>query len=216
MLELGADLRQAQEDADRDRLRELTAERRTLLPDVARAAAARAEEAGQHVSDAVLEELQQTLQAALASPAAAAAIRTGRLVRALDADGLDPVDLDDAVAGGAPEPAHDGPRRKRRPGRPDDGERERREAEQRAEEQARRLDEARSRARAATAEARDADAEVEDRTADVEDLRRRAKDLQQRLDAAQDALDQAGSAARRAHREADEATAGLDGLAAAD
>jgi len=213
VLDLGKDLRQAQEAADRDRLRELTAERRALLPEVARAAAARAEAVGQHVSDAVLEELQQTLQAALASAAAAAAIRTGRLVRALAADGLDPVDLGDAVAGGAPEPGQDAPRAKRRSPEPDDGEQERREAEQRAAEQARRLEEARDRARSAAAQARDTDALTEDRCHDVEDLRRRLDDLQTRLESAQRALDAAGAAAEEAHRAADDAAAEADRLA---
>lgn len=205
VLDLGAALRQAQEDADRDRLRELAGERRTLLAEVARAAAERADASGQRVGDAALEEFQQTLQAALASPDAAAAIRTGRLVRSLDADGLDPVDLDDAVAGGPPD-GGSGERRAPRPPRAAQDEQARRAAEERA----RRLEEARADARRTTALARDADAAVEDRTRDVDDLRRRIDELEQRLGAAQEALGDAESAAREAHRTADEAIAEVD------
>ncbi len=104
VLDLGEGLRRAQQESDRGRLRVLTAERRDLLARLASAAAVREEAAGRRVSAAVLEEFQQTLQAGLANRDAAAAIRTGRLVRSLAADGLDPVDLTAAVVGGPPAP----------------------------------------------------------------------------------------------------------------
>lgn len=192
VLDLGDELQQAQEDADRDRLRELTVHRRTLLAEVARSSAERAEAAGQRVGDAVLEEFQQTLQVALGDPAAAAAVRTGRLVRALGAD--DP-DRADAVAGGAPAGSPPRPRRS------DDT--RRREAE-------RRLAEARRLADSAAEEARAAETLVEDRDRDAEDLRRRVAELQTRLDAAEQALAAAREAAETARQHADEAIAAVE------
>ena len=210
MLDLGTELRQAQDDGDRDRLRALTAERRSLLGEVARAAASRAEEAGQRVGDAAIDEVQQTLQAALASPEAAAAVRTGRLVRALDADGLDPVDLADAVAGGAPEAEAPPARRRARSTSDDD-----REA-RRAEERRKRLAAAKDRADESAARSRDAEAAAEDGKREVTELREQLDDLQARLEAAERALESAEAAAAEARDESDEAAAEVERITTDD
>jgi hypothetical protein len=218
VLDLGEALQQAQEDADRARLRELAAERRSLLSEVARSAASRAEAAGQRVGDAVLEEVQQTLQAALSSPAAAAAVRTGRLVRALDADGIEPVDLDGAVAGGAPSsrpPGRGSARRgsARRDGNgPVDAEHEA-AARREAEERRRRLTAAQDRAEEAAARARAAAATAEDRQRDAADLRKRVEELRTRLQAAEQAQGDAESASAAAREEAEDAAAEVDRIA---
>jgi hypothetical protein len=213
VLDLGDALRQAQDEADRPRLRELAVERRALLSEVARSTAKRAEETGQRVGETVLEEVQQTLQAALASPSAAAAVRTGRLVRALDADGFDPVDLDDAVAGGAPDGVSPGRGSARQGGHgPADGEREA-AARRAAEEHDRRLAAARDRAEEAVATARDAAATAEDRQRDAADLRKRLEELRPRLEAAEQAHTDAETAAAAARAEADDAEAEVDRIA---
>src|SRR5215218_2396392 len=98
VLSLGAMLREAQEDLDPDALRTLTRQRRQLVAALGREAAGMASGRGQQLSSAAVEELEQTLQAAMTDPAAAEALRTGRLVRSLTGTGVEAVDLTDAVA----------------------------------------------------------------------------------------------------------------------
>jgi len=101
LAELGETMREAQQELDREQLGELTRQRRALVNALAREAADLATEARHNLTATVVEEVAKTLQAALNDPAAAAAVRSGRLVRALEATGIEPVDLTDAVA--APE-----------------------------------------------------------------------------------------------------------------
>ena len=99
ILDLGAELREAQDELDAAALSRLTKQRRQLVAALARDAGGLAEELGNPVRDPVLDEVAQTLQAAMSDAAAADAVRSGRLVRALEAVGLE-VDVDGAVAGG--------------------------------------------------------------------------------------------------------------------
>lgn len=101
LAKVGALMRQAQHDLDRVQLSELTSQRRRLVAALAREAADLAAEAHHVLTSSVVDEVAATLQAALGDPAAAAAVRSGRLIRPLIGDGVEPVDLDDAVA--APE-----------------------------------------------------------------------------------------------------------------
>lgn len=98
VLELGDSLRQAQADGDRARLQALGQRRQTLVANVSRQSVEVAAELGAEVASTTLAAVEQTLRAALADPAAAAAVLTGRLVRSLQASGWDAVDLDGAVA----------------------------------------------------------------------------------------------------------------------
>lgn len=98
VLELGLLLREAQEDLDQKQLRELSGERQRLLRSAVREARGLAEEFGRPVSAAVGAEIEQTLWAAMTDARAAAAAASGQLVRALEANGWDPVDVDGAVA----------------------------------------------------------------------------------------------------------------------
>lgn len=102
LLALGADLREAQQNLDARELAALTKERRSLVTVIAGLAGDLARERGVRVSPAVTEELAQTLLAALADPAAADAVASGRLVRSLAVVGFDAVDLEGAVAGTSP------------------------------------------------------------------------------------------------------------------
>ncbi|WP_350347561.1 transposase [Agromyces sp. G08B096] len=101
LLALGNELRAAQADLDAKALTALARERRKLVAAMARTAAAVAEELGSPVRPATVEEVAETLQAALTDASAADAVRSGRLVRALEAIGTE-VDLGGAVAGGVP------------------------------------------------------------------------------------------------------------------
>ena len=99
LLGLGPALAEAQAGGDAAALRTLGAQRRALVGAVADAAAQ-----GRTVSAAVRTEVVATLEAALADPGSAEAVRSGRLVRALSYAGFGPVDLAGAVAQ-APEPS---------------------------------------------------------------------------------------------------------------
>ena len=89
VLEIGARMRDAFASRDRAEIRSLTQERQRLLQ--------RATE-GLGLSPAVQREVEETLQAAVIDAAAAAAVRSGMLVRALESTGLEQVDVTDAVA----------------------------------------------------------------------------------------------------------------------
>lgn len=115
VLELGAVLREAQSDLDQKQLRQLSGERQRLLRSAAREARSLAEELGHQVSAAVGAEVEQTLWAAMTDADAAAAAASGQLVRALEANGWDPVDVAGAVAdpGSVRPPASGGAQRNR-------------------------------------------------------------------------------------------------------
>lgn len=200
VLDLGASLKEAQAGLDRAQLQALGQQRQRLLAAVARQSLEAAAEAGVDIGAAALPGVEQTLRAALADPAAAAAVLTGRLVRTLEASGWDPVDLTGAVGGPFTAPGQDGdgadaeddaaPGHGRSPKQP--GARERREAEARL------------------AAARDALAEAEDAAAD---LRRRAQRLAVRRDgvaASIEDLEERLEALRREHTDIASEAADLD------
>jgi hypothetical protein len=98
VLDLGASLRQAQTDLDGDALRELTRQRRQLTTVVTRQGRTLASELGQKVTEAVADQVQDTLHAAMVDEDAAAAVRSGMLVAPLAATGVGSVDVADALA----------------------------------------------------------------------------------------------------------------------
>ena len=98
VLVVGAALRQAQADLDGAELRQLTRQRRQLTAAVTAQARGLAAEHGQRVTQAVADQVEATLTAAMVDPAAAAAVRTGLLVNALRSTGLGELDLTAYVA----------------------------------------------------------------------------------------------------------------------
>lgn len=101
LLDLGADLRDAQAAGDGKALTSVGAERRQLISGLLKQATHIADAADRSPSRAVLDEVEQTLIAATVDEAAGEALRTGRLVRSLQAVGFEAVDVDGAVAGEA-------------------------------------------------------------------------------------------------------------------
>ena len=99
LADLGARLRQAQTSLSGDELRLLTRERHKFIVGLARQARSLASDHGHPLSATAGRQVEETLNAALADPEAAAAVASGRLVRSLEHAGLGPVDLDGAVAG---------------------------------------------------------------------------------------------------------------------
>jgi hypothetical protein len=98
LLRLGEDLREAQENLEGETLRSLDRQRRQLIHVITGQATALGRESGRQVSAPVAAGVEEALRAALADPAAAAAVASGLLTDTFDVTGLDPVDLEGAVA----------------------------------------------------------------------------------------------------------------------
>lgn len=169
LLELGEQLREAQHELRGDELRTLSRQRTQVVSALARQGRRLAGDTGHRVSEAVEREVEGTLEAALADPDAAGAVRSGQLVRPLSYSGFGGVDLSDAVA--RPRPAPGGRPRRPAPRRTDARTEtdEGPEAAQRAREQAQ--EQAREQAERELAEAED-----EARQADEEEARARERE----------------------------------------
>lgn len=100
-LALAAELREAQEDLDAAALSTLSRQRRTLTRRLAESAADLAASRGERVTAATRDAVEQTISAAFFDQDAAAAVASGRLVRALEPSGTAD-DIRDAVAGTLP------------------------------------------------------------------------------------------------------------------
>jgi hypothetical protein len=98
VLELGPELRDAQAALDRAEMTRLAKERRAMVTRLAQDGAQLAGDGGQKVPAGVVDAVAATLDAALADPEAADAVLSGRLLRALESIGFEPVDLAEAVA----------------------------------------------------------------------------------------------------------------------
>jgi hypothetical protein len=99
---LGDRLREAQSTLDGTALRELARQRSDVVDEAMARVSSLAADRGVAVSPGVSTELHDTFVAALATAEAGAAVRSGRLVRALSYAGFGDVDLDHALAGSAP------------------------------------------------------------------------------------------------------------------
>lgn len=92
--DFGRRFRAAQEKLDSAQMRRLGGERSA----VAQRVLAAARGSGEDLSSAVQDQIVATVTAAVADPDAAAAVRSGRLTKALSYSGFGEVDLSDAVA----------------------------------------------------------------------------------------------------------------------
>jgi len=221
VLDLGASLRRAQADLDGDALRELTRQRRRLTTVLTQQGRELARDLGQKVTGSVAEQVEDTLHAAMVDEGAAAAVRSGMLVAALTATGVEQADVADALAvpaalGLAPRartrPAArrtalhavpEKPRASGDPGDPGDADvatraRQRQEAEARRRARQQALDEARAAAdeeKRRLRKARKRVSRLEARTLQVADeleqLRGRAAELEHELDTLDERSDRA-------------------------
>ena len=98
VLQVGAALRAAQESMSGDELRQLTRQRRQVTAAVTTQARRLARENGQKVTEAVAAQIEATLTAAMVDEGCAKAVRSGMLLTALEATGVESVELDRAVA----------------------------------------------------------------------------------------------------------------------
>ena len=98
VLAVGSALREAQSSLDGEELRALTRQRRQLTAAVTTRARTLAGERGVRVTPAVADQVEATLTAAMIDEGCARAVRSGQLVTALAATGVDAVDLALALA----------------------------------------------------------------------------------------------------------------------
>ncbi len=101
LVQIGARLRQAQAVLSGDDVRALGRQRQQAITGLVRAADDLARHRQQPIGEANHREIRATLEAAAADPDAGSAVRSGRLVRALEYSGFGPVDLVDTVGGPA-------------------------------------------------------------------------------------------------------------------
>lgn len=101
---LGEGLRDAEKSLDGPALRELSQQRRQLVRSLVARARKLAQPTGQKIGDAVVQELDATLTAALADPAVAREVVSGRLTAAREYAGFGSADAADSPAP-APAPA---------------------------------------------------------------------------------------------------------------
>ena len=98
LLEVGEALRAAQEGMSADDLRALTKQRRQLTAAVTQQARSLASEEGVRVTQAVADQVEATLTAAMVDADCGRALRSGLLLTTLSATGVDEVDVAAAVA----------------------------------------------------------------------------------------------------------------------
>jgi hypothetical protein len=102
LLKLGTALQQAQQRMAGDELRRLSKERRTMIDFLSRRAGELGVEQEYAATDAAIQEVSQTLQAALGDPAVADLVRAGRIPQAVSYGGFGPADLTSALAASLP------------------------------------------------------------------------------------------------------------------
>ena len=99
ILSLGSELRQAWTAANGPQLQELSARRHDVVHALAQVVRGVAYQRGHPLGDAAADEVQTTLDAALADPGIAREVCSGRLVRAHSYAGFGPVELPAPTAG---------------------------------------------------------------------------------------------------------------------
>jgi hypothetical protein len=215
LLSLGASLQDAQRRMAGAELRQLSAERRRRVDRLAREAVQLGAAHGYPAPDAALQEVSQSLQAALADPAIGDQLRSGRMTAAVSYGGFGPSDLMAAMAASLPAGAEkeptDGPAEavpEAEPVPEDDAAaaEDRRRLAARAE-QAEAIWEA---ARAALDEAESA---ANDATAHADELADRIEELRAELErtvADEAAAREEARTARRTHQEARRAAAAAE------
>lgn len=230
LLNVGAALREAQAAMSAGELRTLTKQRRQVTAAVTQQARQLAAEAGHKITQAVADQVEATLTAAMVDADCGRAVRSGLLVAPLHSTGVDPVDETTlaaalavpealgftATAREAPQP---GPPDLRVVPDPDAAEKARAAAEGRLDQAAASYDEADAAHAEAVADVDRLSARSLQLQAEIDELKRRLADLETELDEvddelgdAEDVRDEAAAALRTATKERDAAQAALDKL----
>jgi chromosome segregation ATPase len=215
---LGDSLREAQSQLQGDALRELTRQRRQLVAAVTAETRSLVEEEGQRLTDAATRQVEETLQAAMADPEAAAAVLSGLLTQSLSSTGVGSLTEFVAVLPSRDRSAGSEGRRPALTVVRDEG-REKREAEERLSV-ARASLQAATRRHEAHVKRRDkARAKVLQLEAALEELRGRVADLEsqtdeeaERLSDLDEEVEEAQAEVEDAQRDVDSATRAHDAL----
>jgi hypothetical protein len=179
LVELGDALQQAQQAMDGDALRRLSRDRRTMIDTLARRAGELGRDQGHPPADGALQEVGQTLQAALGDPATAELVQAGRLHQALSYGGFGPDDLASALAASMPTAKRKAPAKAAAAGPaaaepdedPDEDDTEARAA----------AEQARAAADAAQAAAEEAETAADEATTRADELADRVEELRRQL-----------------------------------
>ncbi|WP_309650042.1 hypothetical protein [Nocardioides sp.] len=228
VLTVGAALRGAAAAMSGEQLRALTRQRRQVTAAVTQQARSLATEAGVKVTQAVADQVEATLTAAMLDERCSQAVRSGLLVTAITTTGVDEVDLGGAVALPAALGFEASPVASRDPDAPVAGTRPDLhvvpdpEAEEKARAAAQEaLDEAEDElrtARSAYEETVSAQSALEARSmqlqAEIDEFKRRLADLEASADEVDDELGDAEEARTEAYAELEEATTARDTAAA--
>jgi hypothetical protein len=216
LISLGASLREAASSLDGAQLRELTRQRRQLTAAVTTVARRHALAEGHKVTESVADEVEATLTAAMLDTGAAAAVRSGLLVRAFSTTGLGDLDagsyvaVDEAIGhevSSAPMKLHAVPDPSAAALR-----REKKQAVARAEKELRIARDALARA---TTRHQGAQAQALQLESEIDEVRRRLADLESREEALSESVDKAAAAMAAAQEEASAAEAARDAAAVA-
>jgi DNA repair exonuclease SbcCD ATPase subunit len=198
LIELGAQLREAQERLSGDDLKGLNHDRQRVVAGLVAETRRLAGERDHPLNEGAARQVEQTLAAALADPGAGAAVASGRLVKPLEYAGLGPVDVAGAVA--APPPAAPVPS-KSQPAAKESAELKRVRRDLAAAEQA--LSRAESQLQSAEATRRQAEEELAKSNGEVDRL-------QGELSRAREESARAGERATRATSSEDQARSAAD------
>ena len=231
LLNVGAALREAQAAMSAGELRALTRQRRQVTAAVTQQARHHAAEAGHKVTQAVADQVEATLTAAMVDEECGRALRSGLLVAPLQTNGVDPVGEAalaaalavpaalgfSATAREAPEP---GPPSLHVVPDPDKAAKARAAAQDRLDQMQMAYDEAAAAHDEAVSDVDRLSARSLQLQAEVEELRRKVVELEGELDEvddelgdAEDVRDEAAAALRTATKDRDAAQAALDRLA---
>ncbi len=207
LVELGALLREAQENLAGDQLRALDVQRRQLVTALTRQARGLASGSGHPISTAVATQVEETLRAAMADPDAGRALLTGRLTSPMSYSGLGTTVSRPDLRLVQPLPKVERPARPARPEKPataaapkkpageSAADRRAREQEERRrvaeEKRQRELAAARTAVEEATAAAEEAASTLAEHRQQTEELAARRTDLQARVDELADQLAEA-------------------------
>ena len=176
--ELGTALQQAQQQMAGDELRQLSKQRRTLIDSLARRAAELGAEQGYDAPDSAVQEVSQTLQAALGDPAVADVVQAGRLHQAVNYGGFGPDDLASAMAASLSATTKPAAREPKKAAEPEKDDAETKAAAEKASKARAEADAARAAAQEAEAAAAEATAQADELADQVESLRTQLRDTE--------------------------------------
>lgn len=194
VLALGASLREAAESMQGEELRALTRQRRQLTAALASTARSLAREAGVRLSQAVVDQVESVLNAAMLDPIAADVVRSGLLVKAFTATGVSEVDVDAVLAVPSAVGSRATPLERPKPELrvvPEDDELKRARAQEAVDQAAVQVDEAQAEADEAAQAVADLEARRLQVHEEIDELRRRLAGLESDADQVEEDLDEA-------------------------